>query len=341
MTTTTPPDAAVRPDAAESGDSRPDVVLLGEWSGTKVNRAAGEPAGVAPAALRDGPGVRSWPRRVGGKLRSWRPSAVLALLVLTAAVLMLLDLRGGPTQMLRSLGQSTGGIAQEWADRVIGPIRDTPLRRPDELVLRGSIAGLEARNQVLEQKNSTLMNQLRDVSEGAELAKWAKSERLEVTPARVVAVESGRTPNQSLTIDVGRRDGLEPNLAVVGHGALVGRLVEVGPRTSTVQLISDPGSRVWARIAESRESVVATGSGVGIELNFVDALAQIEPKQTVVTLGSPESRPYPAGIPLARVTAVSGQSGQTGGRAMSEPIADLTALDVVGVVSPRAVGDSG
>lgn len=337
-----------RPEVAVSGGHKPDVVLLGEWPAADADAGKPVPGAVAvvPESSRDGRGPRSWPRRVGRHLRSWRPSAVLALLLLTAAVFMLLDLRGGPTQTLRSLGQSVGGPAQEWGDRIIGPIRDTPLRRADELALRGSIAELAARNEMLKQKNSTLKSRLRDVSEAGEITKWAKSAQLEMTPARVVAVESGRTPNQSLTLDVGRHDGLEPNLAVVGQGALVGRLVEVGPDTSTVQLISDPASRVWAQIAESRESVVATGSGTGIELDFVDLQAQIEPDQTVATMGSPGSRPYPAGIRIARVVSVSGQPdqsgqlGQAGQRVTAEPIADLSALDVVAVISPRTGGDA-
>lgn len=336
----TPHPGSARSDVSESDTGESDVVLLGGW--TEIE--PGSPVHVpqdgeleSSNAYRD---PRKWYESVGRVLRSWRPSAVLALLVVTAALLMLLDLRDGPTQVLRSWGQSAGGTAQEWADLAIGPVRDTPLRRADEPTLQSHIADLERRNEVLKQKNVALDTRLREVAEAGKVTTWAQAAGIEIIPARVVAVESGRLPNRSVTIDVGSRDGLERNLAVVGQGALVGRLVDVGPSTSTVQLISDHGSRIWSRIAESREAVVAAGSGVGIELEFVDRLARVEQGQKLVTMGSPESRPYPPGIPLARVVSVSRIPGDVGLRVMAEPIADLGSLEVVGVVPPRSEGDN-
>lgn len=339
MTVTASGAATPRSDGTDSGAVDPDVVLIGEWpeeeAGTPVQVSDGVDNSVSKGGRAPDKSI-GW----GGRnRRSWRPSAVLALLVLTAAVLMLLDLRDGPTQVLRSVGQSTAGTAQAWADRVMGPIRETPLRRPDGPALKGYIADLEAANEALAQENSTLVTQLGEVTEAAEIKNWAKVAHLEVIPARVVAVESGRVPNQSVTIDVGRRDGLDRNLAVVGQGALVGRIVDVGPDTSTVRLISDPGSHVWSRVSESKEAMVVAGTGQGIELDFLNILAQVERGQSLVTIGSPDSRPYPAGIPIARVDSVSKDPGLSGLRVTAEPIANLTALDVVGVVLPGSDGD--
>ena len=50
-----------------------------------------------------------------------RPSTTVAVLLLAACLLMLVDLRGGPTHVLRSVGSSVGGSLQSWADRVLGP----------------------------------------------------------------------------------------------------------------------------------------------------------------------------------------------------------------------------
>lgn len=336
MTITTPASVSDRTDAAASESNDPDVVLLGIWPNENVETprygsnlehietpVAGRPA-------------RSWSGNLSRRVRSWRPSAVLAMLLVTATLVMLVDLRDGPTQILRSIGQATGGTAQEWADRVIGPVRETPLKRPDGPALLGLIADLEARNSLLEHENAALAGQLRAAGEAGQVKKWAKDARLDVIPARIVAVESGRAANRSVTIDVGSRDGLEQDLAVVGQGALVGRLVDVGPSTSTVQLISDRGSHVWSRIVQSEETVVAAGSGDGIELEFVDSLAEIAQGQRLVTLGSPGSKPYPAGIPIARVVSVSSNPGQGGPQVTAEPIANLSALTVVGVVSPKS-----
>lgn len=325
--------------ATDVAAKAPDIVVLGEWP---AESRTAEP--VDPSRL-----ISNQPTLVGqvksslplatAWVRSLRPSAVLALLLFTAAVLMLLDLRGGPTELLRSMGQSVGGSAQAWADQVIGPVQQTPLRRVNGTDLQARIDELEGRNGALEQQSAILQDQLRKSAQLQGLRTWTEAVGIDVVPGQVVASASGRAPGRMVTINIGRDQGLSPDLAVVAQGALVGRLIEVGRTSSTVQLISDSGSRVWARVSESRETMVAAGSGQEIEGQFLEPFAPVEVGQTLVTLGSPDSTPYPPGLPIATITGVAGDVGEFDRRVIASPIADLSVLETVGVVSTPKAGD--
>ena len=56
---------------------------------------------------------------------------------------------------------------------------------------------------------------------------------------------------------------------------------------------------------------------------------------TVVTAGSPNGFPYPAGIPLGKVSRVEADHGQAERNAAVRPFVDPGALEVVGVLVPQ------
>jgi rod shape-determining protein MreC len=120
--------------------------------------------------------------------------------------------------------------------------------------------------------------------------------------------------------------------AVVVNGGLVGRIVEVGPQTSSLQLLTDPANRVWSRTDDSRAAVVVEGTGSGLRLGLVDQFTQVSVGQKVKTLGSPGARPYPRGLLIGKVTEIRGPQGSLDRDVIVTPVADLGALDIVGIV---------
>ena len=69
-----------------------------------------------------------------------------------------------------------------------------------------------------------------------------------VVPARVTASGSAFGFESTVTLDAGSTDGIEPGQTVVDGDGLLGRTVRVGPFTSTVLLLTDPGFTVGARL---------------------------------------------------------------------------------------------
>lgn len=313
------------PDATGGSVVTPDVKMHGEWSQDQADEHP-RYEGSSDTLKID---TDRTPRRPRGSLR---PTTLLAVLLVLGGSLILFDLSGGPTETVRGFGHVVGGGAQEWADTAIGPLRRIPEKRTAVEVLQEEIATLEARNNELELQTALAEEGLRSTESSKKLRAWAKQAGLKIQPANVVAATSGIGSSNTFTLDAGTNDGVQPDTAVVANGGLAGRIVEAGPATSTLQLISDPGSVVWARTQQLRNAVVVEGTGEGVELGLVDQFTKLAKGELITTLGSPDSRPYPRGIPIARVGKVTKSQGSLERGTRLEPIADLKSLDLVGII---------
>ena len=100
----------------------------------------------------------------------------------------------------------------------------------------------------------------------------------------------GRDPNPYVyyvTINRGRRDGLDVGMpAIIGAGRLVGRVAEVHPRWSHLQLLIDPGSRINGLVQRSRATGLVTGQPDGtLVLEQIPQTDSVEVGDTVITSG--------------------------------------------------------
>ena len=109
----------------------------------------------------------------------------------------------------------------------------------------------------------------------------------------------------TIDIDVGRSDGVQLDMPVVGNGGLVGQIVEVSHHTATVRLITDGQSSVGVRYGPAPGSLaVLDGAGAGKPLS-----ADLVPSNTPLTDGEVfttsglQGALFPPGIPVARVVA--------------------------------------
>jgi rod shape-determining protein MreC len=146
------------------------------------------------------------------------------------------------------------------------------------------LKALSARGEELSKEN----NRLR-VALG-----WQKQMPWRLKPARVV----GRDPAnwwRNIKIDVGSRDGITNNMAVLTADGLVGRISEVGYSHSTVVLVGDSDCRVSVFIedegSKSRDNgVIAPNSSSPlnnqlVDLGYISQNAALRPGQKVLTSG--------------------------------------------------------
>src|ERR1041385_1611357 len=123
---------------------------------------------------------------------------------------------------------------------------------------------------------------------------WQKQMPWRLKPARVV----GRDPanwSRNIKIDVGSRDGVTNNLAVLTAEGLVGRISEVGYSHSAVGLVGDSDCRVAVLIEDesnkSRDNgVIAPNSSSPlnnqlVDLSYLSQNATLRPGQKVLTSG--------------------------------------------------------
>jgi rod shape-determining protein MreC len=128
-------------------------------------------------------------------------------------------------------------------------------------------------------------------------------------PAQVILPGDASGWSRSFAVAAGGRDGVRRGAAVLWGDHLVGRVVEVGPRTARVALITDPEFRIGVLLQPPEgpadpQLVVAQGTGRDrLRIAWVPRGARAEAGDMVVTAGDPELG-IPAGLLIGRVANV-------------------------------------
>lgn len=213
----------------------------------------------------------------------------------------------------------------------------------------GDLAALTAERNALAAEVTRLEEQLRDTEQLDRLERSTTAARVEqrMLPARVVAFSASTSPvgGRTVTLDVGREDGVVEDLTVVSVDGLVGRVLRVAPRSADVLLLGDAGVVVGVRYgsegalgsvsARAQPGLPSRGHG---ELTLsVLGDSSVDVGDEVTTLGSPDDLPYAPGIPLGTVTSVDADRGQLSATAVVTPHVDADTLDLVAVVLPEGV----
>lgn len=121
-------------------------------------------------------------------------------------------------------------------------------------------------------------------------------------PARVIARDSAPW-RKMIVIDKGATHGVKKQMAVVNAEGLVGRVIEDGPFSSRVILLSDPQSRASILFQDSRDEGIAEGEGsLWLRVTHVDRESQVKVGERVISSGLGQI--YPKGIPVGLVEMV-------------------------------------
>jgi rod shape-determining protein MreC len=236
------------------------------------------------------------------------------------------------------------------AATVLSPVESglVYLARP----VTGTAAGMSHARQrdqkieALSRQNIALAAQLRaalrhaaDTKQIAALSAAGGAAGASIRPAHVIGVDPDHAYSATISIDAGARDGVTPNTAVLDADGLIGRVTTVYPATATVLLLTDPLSSVGVRVASSGQigTLDGTGDGNG-RLRMFDPHAQLAPGDKLVTFGSPDGLPYPAGLPVGEVVSVTRGSAAAGPVAIVRPYSRFGTLDAVGVIVPHPMG---
>ncbi len=130
-----------------------------------------------------------------------------------------------------------------------------------------------------------------------------------VLVAELIGIDPDPEKNEVI-IDKGSRDGVFAGQPLLDAEGLMGQVVEVGPFTSRVLLISDHSHSVPVLVNRSNLRLIAQGTGTvnQLQLNFVQVTADIEEGDLLVSSGL--GGRFPAGYPVGVVTEVSHDAGQ-------------------------------
>lgn len=136
---------------------------------------------------------------------------------------------------------------------------------------------------------------------------------------------------RAIQIDCGRRDGVALMDPVVTERGLVGRVTQVSAIGAEVLLVTDPTSRVNARLQSTREDGVVSGQLVGdLLMSFIPIEAQVREGDLVMTNGLGQM--LPADLLVGQVLSVSLSENELYQEARVRSLVDFSRLEIVQVI---------
>lgn len=194
-----------------------------------------------------------------------------------------------------------------------------------------TLSDLRAENEQLRSRNAELEETNQSTQRLQGLLDLKNTYNLQSTGARVI---SGSTDsfNNTIMIDKGTTSGLAVGMPVVDSGGVIGQIIECGPTTSTVRLITDEKSGVAAMVQSSRAQGMLMGSASRqITLNLINTNQKVSVGDTVVTSGL--GGVFPKGLPLGKVTSVEAAPGSLYYTIVIEPYGNVSTNEEVMVIT--------
>jgi rod shape-determining protein MreC len=144
---------------------------------------------------------------------------------------------------------------------------------------------------------------------------------------------------RSLTVNRGRDENVARLTAVIAPDGLIGRVVDVRPGASIVQVLTDPASTVGAHAVRTRTTGIVEGEPRGT-LRFKYMAREgggIQVGDLIVTSGA--GGLSPRGIPVGRVRAIDDRGSALFSYAQLDPAVDFARIDEVLLIVGEGVHD--
>ena len=241
---------------------------------------------------------------------------------LLAVVLMAMDQRGHYVPRIRSVAMNLIEPVYhvvEWpvraARNVFGQLQSHRSLRHDNESLRLQLLsqqGALQRFAALIEEN----RRLRSLIEGA------KGQTFEFQFAELVGVDLDPFSHK-IIVNRGASDGVQSGQAVIDGAGVMGQVEDVRPHFSTIRLISDPNHALPVQINRTGLRTVAFGSGETGALRILGIPRQADVREGDLIVTSGLGNRFPGGYPVAAISRIDRQEGQTFVTVEAMPLAAL------------------
>ncbi len=126
-----------------------------------------------------------------------------------------------------------------------------------------------------------------------------------------------------IVIDKGTDDGVFEGQTLLDAHGIVGQVIQAGPVSSQVALITDPSQAIQVQINRTNQRTLAVGGADvdGLTLPYLANNADVKPGDLLVSSGL--GGKYPAGYPVAVVTRVNRDPAEPFASVSAHAVADL------------------
>src|ERR1700683_3864581 len=233
-------------------------------------------------------------------------------LVILVGVLFL-QVLGLAVQVKRSADAQDTRLIRIWAVDVI-----TPMEKGLVALQNGSgnlwhnylyLRGVRAENRELKEQIEQMRLKEVRLSEDAAQAQRLQSllsfkeQYITRTVAAQVIGSSGSDLSRGIYIDKGSDEGVQPDMAVITAGGIVGKVLRVYPSTALVLMINDQSSGVGVILEKSRLQGVLAGTPNGeVVMKEVMSDEQVSPGENLLTSGGDQI--FPKGLPVGTIAKV-------------------------------------
>ena len=273
--------------------------------------------------------------------RTRRPRLTIGLLILLSITIITLDYRGeakGTISGLKRAAHDAFSPVQSAVDAVVHPIGSFLAGATHAGAIQQQNARLRAEVGRLQRQalaRGDAARTLRDLQTLEHLPWAAGVPQVDSIPdvaAEVVALNPSDFA-ATVQLDVGRSQGVDVGMPVVGGAGLVGMVTDAWSSGCSVRLVTDSRSAVGIRFGSPPGYGLLQGTGMNRALT-VQYIAPGTPLVAgeVLTTSGLQNALFPPGIPVARVTSFSSTPSSTQESVVAQPVVDLAALQYVDVL---------
>ena len=136
-----------------------------------------------------------------------------------------------------------------------------------------------------------------------ELIDYKEGSNLDTTTLAAIIGRSADHWWHHIIVNKGTNDNVKEGDIATGTGGLIGRVISVTPNSARVLLLSDPTSKIGARISRSRATgYIRGGAGAQATMQFFEKDPDVKVGDVLVT--SSFSRLFPQDVPIGRVASI-------------------------------------
>ena len=202
------------------------------------------------------------------------------------------------------------------------------------------INNLKTENQELKEKNSELEQSLRELetlrTENETLKQYVnlteKYGEYTTVPGYIIDKDISNY-SKTLTINIGKNDGVEKNMTVIADEGLVGHVISVNDNTSKVRTITDTANSVSCLMSTNKDSIVCKGtldSNTEIKAMYIPTDVNIIQGDSIDTSGL--GGIYPKGIHVGTIKKIVATRNITDRYALVETAVNFNKINTVLVI---------